>query len=64
MEVLFGVFWELLEEEGKEGIDVLSSGDSVANGVAAVRVADIYFTGSVSTSLVMKVWIYLADQGR
>lgn len=41
VEVLLGVLGELVEEEGKKGIDVLASSDSVAHGATAVRVANI-----------------------
>jgi hypothetical protein len=41
VEVLLGIFWELLEEEGKEGIDILACSNGVANSGATVRIADI-----------------------
>ena len=41
VEVLLGILGEVVEEERKEGIDVLSGGDSVADAVAAVRVPNI-----------------------
>jgi hypothetical protein len=36
VEVLLGVLWELLEEEGEESVHILSSCDSVADRAAAV----------------------------
>ena len=36
VEVLFRILWELLKEEGKESIDILSSCDCIANGVPTV----------------------------
>lgn len=36
MEVLLGILGELVEEQGKEGIDVLASGNRVADGRAGV----------------------------
>ena len=41
VEVLLRIFWELLEEEGEECIDVLASRNGIAHGAAAVGVADI-----------------------
>ena len=41
VEVLLGILGELVEEEGKESVDILASSDSVADGVAGVRVADV-----------------------
>lgn len=41
VEVLLSVLGELLEEESEEGIDVLASSDSVADGVIAVGVAHV-----------------------
>jgi hypothetical protein len=41
VEVLLRVFWELLEEEGEESVDVLSSSNGVADRSTAVRVTDI-----------------------
>jgi hypothetical protein len=41
VERLLRVLWELLEEEREEGIDILSSGDGVADAGAGVGVADI-----------------------
>jgi len=36
MEVLFGIFRELLEEKSEESIDVLSGSNSIANRSTAV----------------------------
>ena len=41
VEVLLGILGELLEEESKECVDVLSSGNSVAHGAPAVGVAHV-----------------------
>lgn len=41
VEVLLGILGELVEEEGKKSVDVLASSNSVADGSATVRVADI-----------------------
>lgn len=41
VEVLLGVLGELVEEEGEKGVDVLASSNGVANGTAAVGVADV-----------------------
>ena len=41
VEVLMRVLWELLEEEGEEGIDVLAGGYGVADAAATVGVADV-----------------------
>ena len=41
VEVLLGVLGELLEEESKESVNILASGDCVANGVGAVREANV-----------------------
>lgn len=41
MEVLLRVLRELLEEEGKKGIYILSCGNSVADRATAVGVADV-----------------------
>jgi hypothetical protein len=41
VEVLLGVLGELLEEEGEKGVDILASRPGVADGLAAVGVADI-----------------------
>jgi hypothetical protein len=41
VEVLLGIFGELLEEKGKEGVDVLACSNGVANSGATVRIADI-----------------------
>ncbi len=41
VEVLLRVFWELLEKESEQCVDVLSSCDSVADRATTVRVADI-----------------------
>ena len=41
VEVLLCVFWELLEKESEECIDVFSSCNGVADRSATVRVADI-----------------------
>jgi len=41
VEVLLRVFWELLEEESEECVDILASCDSVTDGTSAIRVADI-----------------------
>jgi len=36
VETLLGVFWELLEEQGKQGVDVLSGSNGVADRAATV----------------------------
>jgi hypothetical protein len=36
VEVLLGIFWELLEEEGEKGINILSSCNSIADGATAI----------------------------
>lgn len=41
VEVLLGIFGELLEEKGKEGVDILACSNGVANSGATVRIADI-----------------------
>jgi len=41
VEVLLRVLGERVEEEGQEGVDVLAGGNSVADGRARVRVADV-----------------------
>jgi hypothetical protein len=41
VEVLLGIFWELLEEKCEECVYILSGCDSVADRAAAVRVTDI-----------------------
>jgi hypothetical protein len=41
VEVLLGIFRELLEEQGQQSIDVLASSNSVANTAAAVRVTNV-----------------------
>lgn len=41
VEVLLRVLWELLEEESKECIDVLSGSDGVADRPTAIRIAYI-----------------------
>ena len=41
VEVLRGVFGELLEEEGEQGVDVLACRDRVGHAAAAVGVADV-----------------------
>merc|ERR1712000_175715 len=41
VEVLLLVLGELVEEKGKESVDILAGSDSVANAVAGVRVADV-----------------------
>lgn len=41
VEILVGVLGELLEEEGEESVDVLSSGDGVGDGGTAVGEADV-----------------------
>jgi hypothetical protein len=41
VEVLLSILRELVEEEGKKGINVLAGGDSVAHGAATVRVTDV-----------------------
>lgn len=41
VEALLGVLGELLEEEGKQGVDVLAGGDGVADRAARVRVANV-----------------------
>ena len=41
MEVLLGIFWELLEEERKESIHILPGCNSVADGATAIRVSDV-----------------------
>lgn len=41
VEVLLRVFWELLEKESEECVDVLASCDSVADGASAIRIANI-----------------------
>jgi hypothetical protein len=41
VEVLLSILGEVVEEESEKSIDVLAGGDSVANAVAAVRVADV-----------------------
>lgn len=41
VEVLLSVLRELLEEQGQKSIDVLASGDSVADSAATVGVADV-----------------------
>lgn len=41
VEVLLGILGELVEEEGKESINILAGSDSVADGVAGVRVPDV-----------------------
>lgn len=41
VEVLLGVLWELFEEEGKKGVDVLSGSNGVADGATAIGVTDI-----------------------
>lgn len=41
VEVLCGVFWELLEEQSQESVNVLSSSDGVADASTGVAVADI-----------------------
>lgn len=41
MEILLGIFWELLEEQGQESIDILSCSDGIADGRAAIGVTDI-----------------------
>ena len=71
MEVLLRVFGELVEEEREEGIDVLSSSDSVANRSAAIRIA--YVHGLVEKDdgsiVIPRVWVVddvqvLVDGGR
>jgi hypothetical protein len=41
VEVLLGILRKLLEEQSKQGVNVLSSSDSVADSTAAVRVANV-----------------------
>lgn len=41
VEVLLGVFGELLEEQGEEGINILAGGDGVGNLGSGVGVADV-----------------------
>jgi hypothetical protein len=42
VEGLLGVFGELLEEEGKQGIHILASSDSVGDLATAVGVSDVH----------------------
>ena len=41
VEVLLGILRKLLEEQSKQGVNVLSSSNSVADSTAAVRVANV-----------------------
>lgn len=41
VEVLLGILRELFEEQGQQGIDVLASSYSIADGRATVRVANV-----------------------
>jgi len=41
VEILLGIFWELLEEESKERIDILACSNSVAYGSATIRESDV-----------------------
>lgn len=41
VECLAGILWELLEEQSQEGVNVLASSDSVADGAARVRVTNV-----------------------
>lgn len=41
VEVLLGVLWELFEEEGQQGIDILAGGRGVADRASAVGIANV-----------------------
>ena len=41
MEILLCILWELLEEKRQQSIDILASGNSVADASAAVRVTNV-----------------------
>jgi hypothetical protein len=41
MEILLGIFWELLEEQREQGVNVLACCDSVRNTSATVGVSDV-----------------------
>ena len=41
VEILLSILGELVEEEGKESVDILAGSNSVANSIARVRVSDV-----------------------